>query len=88
MVQMAHSPESIFACVIPFLFFVPSRCTGLYLIASLLPYLIPYRWEFPGGSDGKESSCSIGHLGSILGSRRSAGEGNGNPLQCSCLKIS
>ena len=40
---------------------------------------------FPGGSDGKESAHSVGHLGSIPGSRRSPGEGNGNLLQHSCL---
>ena len=43
--------------------------------------------EFPGGSDGKESACNAGELGSILGLGRSLGEGNGNPLQYSCLKI-
>ena len=42
-------------------------------------------WGFPGGSDGKESACSAGDLGSISGSGRSPGEGNGNPLQYSCL---
>ena len=36
---------------------------------------------FPGGSDGKESACSEGDLGSIPESGRSPGEGNGNPLQ-------
>ena len=41
---------------------------------------------FPGGSDGKESACSAGGLGSIPGSGRSSGEGNGYPLQCSCLE--
>ena len=35
---------------------------------------------FPGGSDGKESACSAGDLGSIHGSGRSTGESNGNPL--------
>ena len=39
---------------------------------------------FPGGSDGKESACSVGDLGSIPGSGRSPGEGNGNPFQYSC----
>ena len=38
----------------------------------------------PGGSDGKESTCSAGDLGSIPGSGRFPGEGNGNPLQYSC----
>ena len=34
----------------------------------------------PGGSDSKESACNAGDPGSISGSRRSPGEGNGNPL--------
>ena len=40
---------------------------------------------FPGGSDAKESTCNAGDLGLIPGSERSPGEGNGNPLQYSCL---
>ena len=40
--------------------------------------------SFPGGSDGKESTCNAGDLGLIPGSGRSPGEGNGNPLQYSC----
>ena len=40
---------------------------------------------FPGGSDGKESACNAEDPGSILGLGRSSGEGNGNPLQYSCL---
>ena len=43
---------------------------------------------FPGGSDGKESACNSGHLGSIPGSGGSPGEGSGNPLQYSCLRNS
>ena len=35
---------------------------------------------FPGGSDGKESTCNTGVLGSIPGLVRSSGEGHGNPL--------
>ena len=42
-------------------------------------------WVFPGGSDGKESACSVGDPGPIPGSGRSPGEGNGNPLLYSCL---
>ena len=41
---------------------------------------------FPGGSVSKEYACSAGDLGLIPGSGRSPGEGNGNPLQCSCLE--
>ena len=41
---------------------------------------------FPGGSDGKTSASNAGDLGSIPGLGRSPGEGNGNPLQYSCLE--
>ena len=41
---------------------------------------------FPGGSDSKESAYNAGDLGSIPGSGRSPGEGNGYPLQYSCLE--
>ena len=48
------------------------------------PYFV-YR-GFPGGSDGKESVCSAGDLGSVPGLGRSPGEGNDNPLHYSCLE--
>ena len=41
---------------------------------------------FPGDSDGKASACNAGDSGSIPGSGRSPGEGNGNPFQNSCLE--
>ena len=44
--------------------------------------------SFPDGSDGKESAWNMRDLGSIPGSGRSPGEGNGNPLQYSCLENS
>ena len=44
------------------------------------------RSAFPGGSDGKESTCNVTDLGSVPGLGRSPGEGNGNPLQYSCLE--
>ena len=40
----------------------------------------------PYSSDDKESACNAGDLGSIPGSGRSSGKGNGNPLQYSCLE--
>ena len=46
---------------------------------------IPFK-GFPGGSDGKASACNAGDLGSVPGTGRSPGEGNGNPLQHSCLE--
>ena len=51
--------------------------------------LIPTKRGFPGGSDGKESACNAGDagdMGSTPGSGRSPGEGNGYPLQYSCLE--
>ena len=41
---------------------------------------------FPGGSNNKESACNVGDPGSIPGLGRSPGEGNGYPLQYSCLE--
>ena len=41
---------------------------------------------FPGGSEVKVSACNVGDLGSIPGSGRSPGEGNGNPFQYSWLE--
>ena len=42
--------------------------------------------DFHGGSDGKASAYNVGDPGSIPGSGRSPGKGNGNPIQCSCLE--
>ena len=68
--------------------------TVRYLLSNnFMPGLTPYVahgllivWGFPGGSDGEESGCNAGHLGSIPGSGRSPGEGNSNSLQYSCLE--
>ena len=57
-------------------------CTHCYT------YLFIAHQVFPGGSDGKESACSMGDPGLIHGSGRSPGEGNGNPLQYCCLENS
>ena len=62
------------------LFFLP-------LSFSLLMFAFLYR-GFPCGSGGKESTCTAEDLGLIPGSGRSPGEGNGNPLQYSCLENS
>ena len=45
-----------------------------------------FMWGFPGGSGGKESACNVRDTGSNPGSERFPGEGNGNPLQYSCLE--
>ena len=46
----------------------------------------PVFMGFPDGSDGKESACNAGDLGSILGLGRSPEGGHGKPLQYSCLE--
>ena len=56
----------------------------IYTHTHIYTHMITY--DFPGGSDGKESACNAGNPGSIPGSGRSPGEGNGNPLQYSCLE--
>ena len=43
-------------------------------------------WSFPGGSDGKESTCNAGDLGSIPELGRCPGEGNGYSFQYSCME--
>ena len=42
--------------------------------------------SFPGSSDSKETACDTGNPSSIPGLGRSPGEGNGHPLQYSCLE--
>ena len=56
-----------------------------YLNSQDLPV---YFGDFPGGLDNKKSFCNAGDLGSIPGSGRSPGSGNGYPLKYSCLENS
>ena len=51
-------------------------------------YIWKLLWGFPGDSDDKESACNAGDPGSTPGLGRSPGEGDSNPLQCSCLENS
>ena len=54
---------------------------------ELFQYFITNQYEgFPGDSDGKASAYNVGDLGLIPVSGRSTGEGNGTPLQYSCLE--
>ena len=55
------------------------------LFHHLLFFIFP-KGGFPCSSVSKESACNAGDLGSVLGLGRSPGEGNGNPLQYSCLE--
>ena len=60
-----------------------------FILINLLSCGFPsFYMGFPGGSDSKESACNARDLGSIPGSERSPGGGNGNPLQYSCLENS
>ena len=56
------------------------------LVTKFLKHSFQHIWDFPGGSDNKAPAYNAGNLGSIPGSGRSPGEGNGNPLQYSCLE--
>ena len=59
---------------------------GLDIYSYIYLFCCLFIWSFPGGSEGKASTCNAGDLNSIPGSGRSLGEGNGNPLQYSCLE--
>ena len=58
---------------------------SVYVCACVCIYVC---MGFPDGSDGKESACNAADPDSISGLGRSPGEGNGNPLQYSCLENS
>ena len=62
---------------------VPSKYLS---VSHILSYCIFSQLGFPSGSNGKEPSCNVRDPCSIPGSGRSSGEGNGNPLQYSCLQ--
>ena len=64
------------------------RFGGSEIRTVALSHLAEEYLGFPGGSDGKESTCNVGDPGSIPGSGRSPGGGHGNPLQYSCLENS
>ena len=62
----------------------------LLFMSNIMQFLVLHQVlicvGFSGGSDSKESACNAGNAGLIPRSRRSPGEGNGNPLQYSCLE--
>ena len=55
-------------------------------VTAMSMMLFSEYFDFPGGLDSKASVYNAGDLGSIPGSGRSAGGGNGNPLQYYCLE--
>ena len=64
------------------------RSTPVHKEAWRCHECFPKAIGFPDGSDGKESAYNAGDLGLIAGLGRSPGEGNGSPLQYSCLEKS
>ena len=62
---------------------------GYGISAMWKVYMEDREWYFiiPGGAEVKASACNVGDLGSIPGLGRSPGEGTGNSLQYSCLRI-
>ena len=88
-----HLPKNIFlfllwihsawkGCLGHCVCFIAVDQESVILIITFLDFLLC----FSGGSDSKESVCNMGTPGSTLGLGRSPGEGNGNPLQFSCLE--
>ena len=73
-VPLYHGVVQLPLALAPWLWNVTLTFRGMYLTLG-----------FPGGSGSKESACNTGDLSLISGSGRSPGEGNGNPLQYSCL---
>ena len=65
--------------------FLDDNCVGLTLYYIFFSVIITYS-GFPDGSEVKASASNAGDPGSIPGSGRSPGEGNGNPFQYSCLE--
>ena len=73
-------------CCVGFSLVVASGAFSLAVVHRLLIAVASLVAQgFPGGSDGKESASNAGDWGSIPGSGRSPGEGNGYPLQYSFL---
>ena len=70
-----------------YVFFLPTKFTEGAMLNGFFFFFFLIQWDFPGGSDSKESS-NAGDLSWIPESGRSSGEGNGNPIQYSCLEKS
>ena len=81
--------KGIFALKISVIIIYMCVCVYIYIYIYIHAYIIICLYNnkgFPGGSEVKASAWNAGVLGSNPGSGRSPGEGNGNPLQYSCLE--
>ena len=66
---------------------ISNSLLSLQMVTAAMKLKDAYSLEgFPGGSEVKASACNVGDLGSVPGLEGSPGEGNGNPLQYSCLE--
>ena len=79
--------QSLVLQQLPLICSIFSFLSCLKILYDLLTFYV-HLWDFPGSSDSKESAYNAGDPGSISGSGRSPGEGNGNPLHYSCLENS
>ena len=90
----AKPPPPCCVCIYTYIYTYICTRTHIYIplcsvCLNFCPFLIGLclsQLGFPGSSDGKASAYNAGDPGSIPGSGRSPGEGNGNPLQDSCLE--
>ena len=62
-----------------------SKFSSVFFLIYIYSTLYKNR-SFPGGSNGKESACNAGDMSLIPWSKIFPGEGNGNPLQYSCIE--
>ena len=91
---MYTSPTTCISSNVTDYFTSPSLCSQFFLLSKRLSSCFPtsqhlffkIHLKHHPSSVGKESACNAGDLRSISGSGRSPGEGNGNPLQYSCLE--
>ena len=70
----------------PYQIYVLKDLSGAFVEFGLERSEVFRDWDFPGGSDSKVSAYNAGDAGSIPGSGRSPGEGDGIPFQYSCLE--
>ena len=83
-----YSIVNPYSSLCPILCFI-GFCFSYWYVGVLERSSVEYNFPLPihlGGSDGKASAYNAGDPGSIPGSGRSSGEGNGNPLKYSCLE--
>ena len=83
----SHDLIPMYVCILIATFLKDTSHINLGLPTCMTSFYFSHCFKgFSGGSDSEEFTCNAGDLGLIPGSRRSPGEGNGYPLQYSCLE--